>query len=71
LHIDSVVRGQHRSSYPRVALLAAGCAEAIKLSAGVALSQRYLDVVIGRYPRHTAFTRELRESVARSPLLAR
>jgi hypothetical protein len=71
LHIDSVVRGQHRSSYPRVALLAAGCAEAIKLSAGVALSQRYLDVVNGRYPRHTAFTRELFENVARSSLLAR
>jgi hypothetical protein len=71
LHIDSVVIGQHRTSYPHVALLAAGCAEAIKLSAGVAVSQRYLDVVHGRYSRHTAFARELRDTVARSPLLTR
>lgn len=69
LQIDSVVSGQHRTSYPHVALLAAGCAEAIKLSAGAAVSQRYLDVVHGRYSRHTAFARELRDTVARSPLL--
>jgi hypothetical protein len=69
-HIDSVVNGQDRLSYPRAARLAAGCAEAIKLSAGAAVSQRYIDVVYGRYPRHTAFTRELRERVAQSPLLA-
>jgi hypothetical protein len=69
LHIDSVVIGQHRTSYPHAALLAASCAEAIKLSAGVAVSQRYLGVVHGRYSRHTAFARELRDTVARSPLL--
>ena len=69
-HIDAVVSGQHRTSYPRVALLAAGCAEAIKLSGGAAVSQRYLDVVYGRYPRHTAFIKELSNCTARSPLLA-
>jgi hypothetical protein len=70
LHIDSVVGGLHRSSYPRVALLVAGCAEAIKLSAGVSVSQRYLAGVHGRYPRHTSLRRELSEVAARSPLLA-
>ena len=41
--------GKHRSSYRRVAQLAAACAEAIALAAGVPAGHAYLDGLHGRY----------------------
>lgn len=67
--VDAAVGGQHRSSYRRVAELAAACAEAVTLADGVPAGRAYLNGLHGKYPRHTSFRKELRSAAAKSPLL--
>ncbi|MGH3499478.1 MAG: hypothetical protein ACRDQA_01045 [Nocardioidaceae bacterium] len=68
--VDLVVGGKHRSSYARMAHLAAACAEVLMLAANPAVAHHYRDDLHARYPRHTSFRRELRAIVRQSPLLS-
>ncbi|MGQ0773163.1 MAG: hypothetical protein ACT4NY_01890 [Pseudonocardiales bacterium] len=67
--VDVVVRSHHSGSYQRVAELAAACAEAVALAAGVAVGRAYLNGLHDRYSRHSSFRTELRSAAAKSPLL--
>ncbi|MGH8904800.1 MAG: hypothetical protein ACRDYA_24735, partial [Egibacteraceae bacterium] len=66
--VDAVVGGQHRGAYRQVAQLAAACAEAVALADGDRASAEFIDSLHARWPRHSAFRRELRPAVAQSPL---
>lgn len=67
--MEAVVAGQQRGAYGRVAHLATACAEALTLALDPTAAQRFLDDLHARYPRHSAFRRELRAMVAQSPVL--
>ena len=69
VRVEAVVSGKHRSTYADAAHLVAASAEAVLLVDGAAAARRLVDAFHARYPRHTLFRRELREVVARSPLL--
>lgn len=60
--VDAIVSGKARGQYARAAHLLACCAEALTLAnraqAGIALMGRWR----ARYPRHSAFQRELNEA---------
>ncbi|MGH8886977.1 MAG: hypothetical protein ACRDYX_17770 [Egibacteraceae bacterium] len=67
--VHDVVSGQHRGAYQQAAHLAAACAEAMALASGGRTAREFIDSLHARYPRHSAFRRELRPAVAASPLL--
>lgn len=67
--VHDVVSGQHRGAYQQAAYLAAACAEAVALASGGRTAREFIDSLHARYPRHSAFRRELRPAVAESPLL--
>jgi hypothetical protein len=68
--VEAIVGNQRRGAYGRAAALIVAYAETVDLAAGggrpAALA--YVDVFRDRYPRHSAFRRELDASLARSSL---
>jgi hypothetical protein len=67
--VVDVVGGQHRGAYQRAAHLAAACAEALTLAGGEHAGRSFVDHLHERFPRHSAFRKELRSAVSGSPLL--
>jgi len=67
--VDAIVANQHRRAYLRAARLAAAWAEGAALAGNSRSGQEFLHTLLGRFPRHSAFKREI-DSVARD-LVAR
>jgi hypothetical protein len=60
--VKAIVSNQHRRAYSKAALLAAACAEAIKLSDKTkAIS--FFTGIQGSYPRHSAFQTEMKQFI--------
>ncbi|MDR0593195.1 MAG: hypothetical protein LBG60_08075 [Bifidobacteriaceae bacterium] len=66
--VEAVVRNQHRGAYDRAAALAVAHAEtmAAAVGGGRAAARAYVAQFHERYPRHSAFRRELDAALARS-----
>ncbi len=65
----AVVESKHRGAYGRVATLVVAAAEALTLRGGPGAN--LIAETLSRYPRHTAFRRELEDAAQASPLLPR
>lgn len=67
--VAGIVGQNLRRSYAQAALLAVAHAEGVAMRDGVPAGDRVADAAEARYPRHSAYRRELRAARARSPLL--
>lgn len=61
----AIAEEQHRGAYPRAAALAAACAEVLNARGQEGEAAALLDRLKGRFPRHSAFQRELDAALAR------
>jgi len=68
--VASIVEHNLRRSYAQAAVLAVAHAEAEAMRDGAPAGDRVADAAEARYPRHSAYRRELRAARARSPLLS-
>lgn len=67
---DAIVGAQHRGAYDRAARLICACAEALSLHAGddAQVGGAFVADAHRRWPRHSAFRRELDAAAAASPV---
>jgi tetratricopeptide (TPR) repeat protein len=68
--VDAIVSNRHRRAYLRAARLAAAWAEGAALAGNSHSGQEFLKTLLERFPRHSAFKREI-DSVARDMVAAR
>ncbi|MDR2089386.1 MAG: hypothetical protein LBP73_08535 [Clostridiales Family XIII bacterium] len=64
--VKAILEGQYRSSYHKVALLIVAVAEAIRSGKNAERSTEWIKEFRARYPRHSAFHREMREVLAKA-----
>jgi hypothetical protein len=67
--VDAVVRNKHRNAYARVASLVVAHAEALTAIGKASKGHAYIAEIGQKYPRHTAFRRELDTATRTSTLL--
>jgi hypothetical protein len=58
--VNAIVSAQHRGAYDRAAVLTVACAETIELREDQAMANALVEEIRTRFPRHSAFQRELR-----------
>jgi hypothetical protein len=63
--VNAIVGGKHRKSYDKAAMLAAACAEVLRLRGDREAADSLLNEVSQRFPRHRAFQAELKAAVQR------
>lgn len=61
--VDSIVGNKHRKSYNKAALVITACAETVHLRGDPREARRILDSVCARFARHTAFQREMKQTM--------
>ncbi|MDH7485353.1 MAG: hypothetical protein QHJ81_03660 [Anaerolineae bacterium] len=64
--VDAIVGNQHRKSYDKAAVLAAACAEVLRLRGDRGAASSLVDDIRNRFPRHRAFQAELNAAVQRA-----
>lgn len=64
--VEAIVSNQHRGSYDKAAVLAAACAETLRLRGDREAADTFVEETRNRFPRHRAFQAELRSALARS-----
>lgn len=68
--VDAIVTGQHRGVYGRAATLVVATAEVTATRTSMAQATTLVTNAAHRYPRHSAFQRELRAAISASSTLA-
>jgi hypothetical protein len=63
---QAIVEQQHRGAYPRAAALLAACAEALNVQGQESEASALVQRLKARFPRHTAFQRELDAAMGRT-----
>ena len=61
--VDAIVGKQRRKSYHKAAILTVACAETLRLRGESAAARAFVDDVRGRFPRHSAFQREMKSAL--------
>lgn len=67
--VDSIVSSKSRGQYAYAARLVACCAEALTVANGVATGTALMERWRARYPRHSAFQRELISAIGKASLV--
>jgi hypothetical protein len=63
--VNAIVSAQHRGAYDRAAVLMVACAETIELRGDQATADALVEEIRTRFPRHSAFQRELGKALQR------
>ena len=61
---NAIVSNQYRGSYDKAAVVTVACAEVLRLRGDQAAADALVSEVRGRFPRHSAFQREMKSALA-------
>jgi hypothetical protein len=61
--VNAIVSNQYRGSYDKAAVLTVACAEMLRLRDNETAADKLVNGVRGRFPRHSAFQREIKNAL--------